>query len=344
MNILLSGCFAPGTSGTLYGIKSANFNSEPKIFGMDSNLQSNFLPDFAEVFKVDFPVSHQYLQQVINIIAYNSIDVLIPQTTFETLILSENKHLLPNSCKLVSSGNIKHLQFANDKFRITKRAAELGITSNNPIPFSEFEKGLIFLDKQVKSKVNTFFKARNLSGGRGIFKVQYDSHLSTYAQDKPSNYHHTSYEQIYNVWKSRSASFLDYFLEEEFEGEEYSVDIFRGSRGLLIVPRKRLIIRGGISQVNLIEKNDLVIGATLEILKFIDLTGLFGLQFLTDNKNIHLLECNPRIQGTNLATILAGANVIEYAIKEALELPYTLKEPRWGTIFRRNSFGSIIEP
>jgi len=57
----------------------------------------------------------------------------------------------------------------------------------------------------------------------------------------------------------------------------------------------------------------------LKLAEELDLRYAFGFQFkLSDTGVPKLLECNPRVQGTMVAAVFAGCNVIWWAIKEAL--------------------------
>jgi carbamoyl-phosphate synthase large subunit len=62
-----------------------------------------------------------------------------------------------------------------------------------------------------------------------------------------------------------------------------------------------------------------------------DLKYAFGFQFI----NYKIIECNPRVQGTMVASTLAGANIIEAACLEALGLPVPPFSVRWGASFTR---------
>ena len=141
----------------------------------------------------------------------------------------------------------------------------------------------------------------------------------------------------------------DQFLDSEVnlydfkDGEEYTVDVFIGKSNKIVIPRKRLSIRSGISEVNYIDRNEIIIKRALDLAESLNLKNLFGFQFLWNGSGEpFLLECNPRIQGTNMASVLAGTNVIEYLISEAFNLKYEVVEPKWDSTFFRSSRGFIL--
>lgn len=84
----------------------------------------------------------------------------------------------------------------------------------------------------------------------------------------------------------------DKFMQEYIDGEEFTVDVLTDNEGrpLLIVPRKRLEIRQGISNV----------------------------QFIKNNTGLYFIELNPRLGGTSIATVIAGFNFIELYLQHNL--------------------------
>jgi biotin carboxylase len=67
------------------------------------------------------------------------------------------------------------------------------------------------------------------------------------------------------------------------------------------------------------------------------LDGVFGFQFKESRDgSVMLLECNPRVQGTMVTSVLAGANVVWAAVNDALgRPPLSIPAPRIGTRLRR---------
>mgnify|MGYP003337135207 CR=1 FL=1 len=89
MNILITGCFAPGTPGTVYGIRSAKFNAPIKVYGCDSNPLTNSLPEFEKIVRLDYVTDEEYLHKLSIIVKNFKIDLILIQTTKETILLSQ---------------------------------------------------------------------------------------------------------------------------------------------------------------------------------------------------------------------------------------------------------------
>jgi carbamoyl-phosphate synthase large subunit len=67
---------------------------------------------------------------------------------------------------------------------------------------------------------------------------------------------------------------------------------------------------------------------TLKAGDHLGLTGAFGFQFKLDANGVaKVLECNPRVQGTMIASLFSGINIIWLAVKEALGEPAMIPVP-----------------
>lgn len=122
-------------------------------------------------------------------------------------------------------------------------------------------------------------------------------------------------------------------ISEFIEGDEYTVDCFRKpdtyhnpGEIFIAIPRKRNEIRKGISWITTIEKNEELIEYSRRLADGLKLKYAFGFQF----KGGKLLECNPRVQGTMVASTLAGANLIYSAVKMALKEPIPEFNINWN--------------
>jgi len=108
-------------------------------------------------------------------------------------------------------------------------------------------------------------------------------------------------------------------VTEYLPGIEYSVDAFMGQKGGVAVARRRDQIRSGISFRTTIEIREDLGKYTLAAAKILCLNYAFGFQFkLSLDKTPCVLECNPRVQGTMVASSLAGVNCVWLAVQEAL--------------------------
>ncbi len=106
------------------------------------------------------------------------------------------------------------------------------------------------------------------------------------------------------------------FIQENIIGEEYTIDVLCDSDGCphLIIPRKRLEIRNGMSFKTQIVNNLLAIEITKKICSNYRIPGLWNIQFIDDGKNLYFIELNPRFAGSGIAGIVASFNYLDLFI------------------------------
>jgi len=115
-------------------------------------------------------------------------------------------------------------------------------------------------------------------------------------------------------------------VSEFLEGDEYTVDCFRGNQ-FIAIPRLRVKIKNGITWQSLTVKDESLIEYSRLLAEKLDLKYAFGFQF----KGGKLLECNPRVQGTMIASTYAGANIIYSAVKYAMGEEVPELKAEWGS-------------
>jgi carbamoyl-phosphate synthase large subunit len=159
--------------------------------------------------------------------------------------------------------------------------------------------------------------------------------LDRFLNEKPSAVEITL-EQLLAML-DRGSQWPALLVSEYLPGAEYSVDAFRGQRVAVALPRLRRVIRSGISFDNQFEYRNDLIDATLRAADLIGLQGVFGFQFKLDAAGApKVLECNPRVQGTMVASVFAGVNVIWLAVREAMGQPVlAIDDPRREARFVR---------
>lgn len=342
LRVLITGCFAPGTQGTVFGLKKMNLlNLE--IYGIDSNLLSKSLTDFNELFEIK-NVGEEYIEKIIQIALSKKIEIILPQTNPEVLLLSKYISRFEGVCKVLLAGNQEVVEFANDKLRLLELSQQLKIPTADYSSLEDKEKINRLVQQFNLEDKNFYLKAKNDSGGRGIIKILPNNRYVDGLLEKPHSYHIANLNFFKNFLVSDYNKKGDFFIMEEFAGQEYTVDIFRTEFHFLAIPRRRIKIRSGVSQVNNLEQNQTLIEISKVFAESIGLVGIFGLQFIySSDQKYTIIECNPRIQGTNYASILAGSNLIEYACLYLMGYEFQVVEPIWKSTFIRTSTGFLVE-
>lgn len=244
----------------------------------------------------------KYLETLSDIIKSNCIDILISVDEKELIVLLENEDLL--NVKIVSA-NLNMLKLFNNKEIASIDVNKLGI----PTP-------KIILDLRNQEKV--IFRKKVSVGSKGIYiaDIKNDTIIENHFND-------------------------EYFIQEYIHGEEYTVDIFADNYGepKLIIPRKRIEIRNGLSFKCQLIKNDTLIDYCKIIAYHYKIPGLYNLQFICDKENAYFIELNPRFSGSGITSVLASFDFIELFLKHSL---YNYKLDSYDFYMRKVAWNSII--
>ncbi|MDG6995870.1 MAG: ATP-grasp domain-containing protein [Nitrososphaerota archaeon] len=318
VNVLITGVGAPGTTGTLYALKNNPDGEEVNIFGTD--IKENPVGKYfvSRFYKISAPEDQEYIERLNSICSENSIDVVIPQTTRETSVLSKSKESV--ECKVVVTGQ-DSVDIANNKFELMKRCENIGV------PCPRYYKVHALADlidraeefgypaKSVVVKPPVSFGSRGLR----ILKEYNSWSIRRFLSEKPSPIEMTldDFSKIFT--KDKHVDFPEMLVTEYLPGKEYSVDVFRGEKASVAIPRLRAEIVNGISFKAISDYRNDLIEYSLKISNHLNLKYAFGFQFKLDYSDTpKILECNPRVQGTMVASVFSGVNVIWLAVKEAI--------------------------
>lgn len=135
-------------------------------------------------------------------------------------------------------------------------------------------------------------------------------------------------------------SMQDMISQEKIYGNEYTVDVFfsKDFKPIYIVPRKRLDVRDGKSTKGIVVKNQKIDDLINKISDEIKFIGPINFQlFETKEKNLVLIEVNPRIAGgmalgfaaTENWINLIVDNIINKEVIDAKNINYGLKMTRY---------------
>lgn len=317
VNILVTGSGAPGTKGTLYCLKAGSkySGSEIEIIGIDKNPQNSSLGFCSRNYAVPNPGDEGYSDRIEEICHKEDIDIILPQTTKEIDWFSNNSFSQSKFKVIVNDG--KTIELFNDKIRTAElfRDNDLGCPLFLvPKTIHEFDAACDSLGYPINKVVVKLAVSNGMRGLRILNQNPWD--FEKFKNEKPSGVEITK-EEMRSILVS-STDWPRIMVSEYLEGAEYSVDCYRGSHGEVAIPRKRDLIRSGISFQTTLENNSTIIEASLRAARLGNLTGVFGFQFKMSRGVPKILECNPRVQGTMVASLLSGNNVIWNAIADQL--------------------------
>lgn len=321
IRILVTGAGAPGIRGTLYALRNNPDGTPIHIVGTDAK------PDAVGRFMVErfYPVPEaenpNYTEVLLDICRKEAIDIVLPQTTREIEVLSGTKLNFAALGVSVMVSDQHSIEVANDKWRLLEFCKSLNI----PMPsyrMARSEEQLVAAALALGYPTHPVVvkppRSNGMRGLRILRECAWD--VRRFLMEKPSGTDITL-EELLGILR-RGESWTDLLVTEYLGGAEYSVDAFIGQHVLVAIPRIRKAIRSGITFESVLEYREDLAEYTLKAGSRIGLQYAFGFQFKLDESGTpKVLECNPRVQGTMVASLFSGVNVIWMGVRELMGQP-----------------------
>lgn len=332
--VLITGAGAPGAAGI---IKCLSKSKQLDIWCCDANEDASGKHLLKNFFKIPAASDKNFVSEVLKKAKQHKIEVILPLVTRELLLFARNKKKFEHAGVRVICSDEKALEIANNKallyqFLESKKIVVPDFVVVNSV--AEFQRAAKKLGYPAK-KIT--FKPAVSNGSRG-FRVIYDkadkAHLLW--NEKPNNTY-ISYQEICNILRIQMP--VDLLVSEYLPGEEYSVDCL-ANRGkcLLAIPRLRSKILNGISVGGEFVNNKEIVAYSQQIIEALGLHGNIGIQVKrAADGRFKILEINPRVQGTIVTNLAAGANLPLMAVQQELGkkiFPEKVKI-KWGLKFVR---------
>jgi carbamoyl-phosphate synthase large subunit len=245
-----------------------------------------------------------YCSFLSNLCKDKHIDIIIPGTDTDVRFLSKCKNEIPAIVIVPDEDTVKTL---NDKFSAAVAVSELGIKT------PEIIGNLIGEDEII-------FRKRISSSSNGIYIVNLKS------ADYIKNYFSP-----------------DYFIQRLVKGDEYTADVFADINGSpkIIIPRKRIEIKAGMSICSELVYHQSIIDACKLIYSHYCIPGLSNVQFIDDGNDPHFIEINLRFAGSGISGITGSFNYIEQYLDHFVNnarlesFDFYMSKVAWGSIITR---------
>lgn len=297
-------------------IRALKKTGKVQLWGTDTKplgffSSSLFVEHYIKAPPVDDTNSYLYFMKKLCI--ENNIHMIIPGSDKDVQFYSEFRNQFP---PIIILPEKKAIETFYDKNKATTAVEKLGI--NIPLGVKDlFQEEIVIFRKKFSSS----------STGIHIVDLKRDN-------------------QIPNLFNE------DYFLQRFILGTEYTVDLFADNCGSpkLIIPRKRLEIKNGMSTCCQICKHEKIIQICQKLLNNYYLPGLTNVQFIENEKNIYFIELNMRFAGSGITGIAASFNYLEQYIdhffnnKPLESLQYYMDRVVWSSIITRYYDESIYLP
>jgi len=329
--LIPSGAGAPGFAGISACLRE---DARIRLVSGDMNDQA-YGKSLSDAFYLMPPSEHpDYTTRLREICQIENIKVVLPITTRELIVLAREKQALEDAGIRVVISQSAALSLSNDKGKLHRHAHEIGVSvpeggvCTDKVEFESLAEDLLSRHEFL------FFKPTIGNGSRGIGLIARDIKLSM------SNAKPELMPLLLKEWMNRIPEKFDtpLLLTEFLPGKEYSVDAFVWpDNDTVIIPRSRDKMVSGISVSGSFVNNDTLISETSKLLKSLDLMGPIGIQWRNNGEGVpHLLEVNPRLQGTTSALRHAGVNIPLMAVYRALKWDVEIPEKiHWNRGFTR---------
>lgn len=315
LRIIVTGAGAPGIAGTIHSLRENPDRRKVAIIGTDikEDVIGKYICD--EFRTIPKATSPEYLDALVSLCKNERVDVLVPQNTAELLILSKNRSLFDKIGVKILVSDYNAIVKANDKFNLMETANRCGVPTTKYTVCSDFDS-LANSVKKIGDNGTAVVKPPMSNGSRGV-------RIITKSRDRKADFYNEKPNSLYITLEELHETLGDTFPElmvmEYLPGEEYTLDIFRFQDKFVAVPRRREVIRSGITFGASLKKDNNLIQYAKVLSDACDLTLCFGFQFKLNKDGIPmLLESNPRVQGTMVMSTFCGANVIYASVKALL--------------------------
>lgn len=235
---------------------------------------------------------HRYIPDLLDLVAANRIDLLVPtiDTELPKLAAARDRFADRGCIALISSPNV--IATGRDKILTYERLSAAGIDTPRTWLAAE-------VLKRRRHRFPYQIKPRYGSAGKGNRRID----------DVPSLRH----------WAERVPEPV---VQEFVPGDEFTLDVYAGLNGRVrcVVPRQRLEVRDGEVQKARIVKDDALIEIGRRVVESLgDCIGLITVQCIrTPRGRIRVIEINPRFGGGAPLAIRAGADFPRWLMAERL--------------------------
>lgn len=333
VTVLMTGAGAPGAWGIVRSLRATDERTV-HIIGTDMDPDAYGFALVDEAYRVPPGTEPEFVPRIAELVSEADVDVVLPLTTDELQPLAEHREEISASI-MVSAAD--RLSVANDKAALYEFLESNGFDSAPE--FRQVSDEASFVEAVAElgyPETPVCFKPTVASGGRGFRVLDGDADRLTRLLDEKPGAAVTTLDEVRPVLASADP-FPELVVMEYLPGEEYSVDVLAmGDTVGPVVPRTRSQTRAGITFRGVVEQNDPLIEEAGDICRALGLEYNVNLQFKFDaDGDPKLIEINPRVSGTIVMCVGAGANMPYLGLKHALGESLPPVDVQWGTWMAR---------
>ena len=288
------------------------FNAKSMIFTADKNNKSiirNFnynylkMPDLLDINK----------KKIFTLCKKKKIDTIIPTSDLELSFWAKHKDEFNNSKIFPMISEYKTISLCQNKWLFYK-----------------------FLKKNKIKTPKSFLGLKEITNKNKKFVIKENSSFSLHKM----NYVNINFIEL----KKKIHLFKKPIIQECIQGNEISIDIFVKNKTIIkknIIMRRRDMVRFGESEKTIIYKNNSFLKEIFNLLKLFDFDGHVMFQAIISKKKLFIIECNPRIGGASVSSMVWGLDSVAQFIKSKFNIKYNkpkLKKSKSMIIYKKTMF------
>ena len=329
LTVLMTGAGAPGAAGIIRSLRATDERSI-HIVGVDMDSEAYGFALVDEYATVPAGDADGYIPRMIALANRVDADVILPLTTAEVEPLAAARDRFDAT---VMVSDREALAVANDKGSLYSFLDREGFDAAPDYRRVDTESAfLTAVDTLGYPDRPVCFKPPVASGMRGFRVLDEDGDRLTRLLEAKPDSAVTTLAEVRPILTS-AEEFPELAVMEYLPGAEYSVDVVAmGDSVGPVIPRSRQRTRAGISFAGTVERREELIETATEICQQLGLRYNVNIQFKYDGDgNPKVIEINPRVAGTIIMGVAAGANMPYLAVKHALGEPLPPVDVEWGT-------------
>lgn len=246
--------------------------------GADSDAYSAALKVVDRSYFIPRFTEPECVETIKNICERENIHTILPMTNKAIMFMDKNRSILAKENLLLYLSDSPVIQICNDKRELAEFFRQNNIASPNLVNPKKPFGGFPLIAKPSCGE-----------GGKNCFKIENQTDLDFY-----------------------SKKLQNHIFQQFIQGKEFSVDWFSDKNGIpiVIVPRERLVIRGGEVMTSRIEMDPHIIESVKKVGTLLRLRGPANLQGILDESgNFLFTDINLRFGSGAVHTIHAGADI-----------------------------------
>lgn len=327
LTLIVTACGAPGGPGIIKALRQVK-ERNIRIVGTDANPTASGLLLSDEAYVVPQGQSKSYIPAMSKLAKKTKANVILPLSGMELLSLSKNREKFGDVKVVVNEE--RSLEIALSKRKCYEYLKGRGIPLPDYVVVHDYEEFVEAVHALGYPKKPVCFKPSVSKGQRGFRILREDIDLRKLLLETKPDSTITTLEMVSNILSK--GGFRELLVMEYLAGLEYSVDsLVKNGESLVVIPRRRVETRLGISSVGVVEKNDDVIEVVRKINRAFNFDYNINVQlkYSTDGTP-KLVEINPRVSGTICLSAAAGPNLPYLAIKLSLGETFSIPKINWG--------------